>query len=303
LNRFTYSISIATILIGGLLACSNELSPEVMQDAPDNLLTEMLTDPCGKPTQVTLWARGTHDVGLVSVTNSENHISLEITAGENWFFARSQVAVARIPRDLPQTRCGNPRVGHFDLKTRHKPVVSEYVYEFDCAEDDFQPGDVVVFAVHAVLWRFADGHRVQRASAWAGRHDFPGRSRATFFYYTVQECPEPPDPPEPPEPPGSCIMEVIYPNGGELMQVGSTATLTWSCDEEACGTQVGIDLLYEGRFWLVIAESVPNWGAYEWEVNSGPVDGDGFTLRVTDLESGTFDESDMPFSIQVFNLP
>lgn len=93
-----------------------------------------------------------------------------------------------------------------------------------------------------------------------------------------------------------CTLEVTAPNGGEYWVPGAAVTLTWSATE-VCGATVTLELLLDGTACRTIATAAPNTSSYDWTVAACGDSTDGYALRVTDDESGAFDESDDTFAI------
>ncbi len=100
-----------------------------------------------------------------------------------------------------------------------------------------------------------------------------------------------------PAPPESCDVIVQVPNGGERWTAGEVYTLTWECDG-ACGEEVRIELIHRGEaFRTTIAERAPNSGTFEWIAERHQEISSGYQIQVTELETGSTDESDATFEI------
>ncbi|MBD3237932.1 MAG: hypothetical protein GF330_14630 [Candidatus Eisenbacteria bacterium] len=93
-----------------------------------------------------------------------------------------------------------------------------------------------------------------------------------------------------------CEIEVDYPDGGELLQIGDAVTLQWQ-SSDSCGAQVAIELLQDGASCATIAAAAPNTGSYDWTAAQCGGDSSDYAIRVQDLDSGAQDESDGPFFI------
>jgi len=124
--------------------------------------------------------------------------------------------------------------------------------------------------------------------AWGDGLPIPGPRLAMYFRYVIQDAP-PPDP---------CTLEVTRPNDAEFLCLGDLEEIAWLSSGD-CAENVTIDLYQDGVLCETIAENVPNTGSFEREVNQ-LCDGDPFsyTVRITDVASGTFDESDDVFAIE-----
>jgi hypothetical protein len=93
-----------------------------------------------------------------------------------------------------------------------------------------------------------------------------------------------------------CAIQVLSPNGGESWTLGSPHEITWTA-AEACGAQVRIDLVREDAVCGTIAESTENDGAFPWSVAGCESPLDGYSVRVTDIETDAVDSSDASFSL------
>jgi len=96
--------------------------------------------------------------------------------------------------------------------------------------------------------------------------------------------------------PPPCQIAVDIPNGGESWPAMSTREIAWSTDGE-CGSSMQIELLIEGAFCMMISDDTVNDGSFEWHVTRCTEAIDGYSIRLTDLEMNTTDESDAGFSI------
>ncbi|MFH1144126.1 MAG: Ser-Thr-rich GPI-anchored membrane family protein [Candidatus Eisenbacteria bacterium] len=92
-----------------------------------------------------------------------------------------------------------------------------------------------------------------------------------------------------------CELEVLSPNGGESYYVGEQVLIAWQASD--CASQVRIDLLQDGQVCRTLVTHTANDGMFVW-TRAAQCDGpDGYVIRITDLETGTLDESDAPFRI------
>jgi hypothetical protein len=100
---------------------------------------------------------------------------------------------------------------------------------------------------------------------------------------------------------------VTAPNGGEDVQVGAHANLTWTATDNA-GPIAAVDLALSrdnGASWETIANGAPNTGTYDWIVTAPGTHSGGtpifmalFRVTATDGTSHTAaDSSDSPFAI------
>lgn len=101
--------------------------------------------------------------------------------------------------------------------------------------------------------------------------------------------------PEVPPPPPTCELVLVSPVGGERYPVGTTVEIEWQ-GSAACCDSVRIELLHEGAPCAVLLEDGPADGSLQWSATPCAEDTAGYTIRATELCSGTHDASD-PFTI------
>ena len=93
----------------------------------------------------------------------------------------------------------------------------------------------------------------------------------------------------------NCIVSVTSPNGGESWAEGSAHTISWNSSN--CSGNVSINLYRNGSYCSTIASSTPDNGSYVWQVEQCNGNETGYKIRVTNLASGDYDESNSNFSI------
>ncbi|MCK4413467.1 MAG: hypothetical protein KAY32_07990 [Candidatus Eisenbacteria sp.] len=93
-----------------------------------------------------------------------------------------------------------------------------------------------------------------------------------------------------------CVITVEEPNGEESVCVGGEFDILWT-PSSCCGDQVKIELLHDGAVCATIAAATANDGSYPWSPAQCDGATDGYAVRITDLETGAFDESDLTFAI------
>lgn len=90
-------------------------------------------------------------------------------------------------------------------------------------------------------------------------------------------------------------ITVLSPNGGELVDVDGSTTITWQ------GNIVGnvkIDLYKGGVFQETLSANEANDGSYTWTLNGAYALGEDYTIRITSVDDNTeHDTSDAVFSI------
>jgi len=304
MRRLLFFVSI--VALAGLWAsgCSNQDGPispqanggpriDVFAAFPDGGI------PCGDPLTVTLWAGQNIDVGTVTVTVVDEVLCVDIQTTGNWVMTETHLAIASSLDSIPQTGSDNPQVGKFLFSTEHDPPVTSFSYCTDPTLFIYEPGDVYI-AVHASVELLDDaGSPVQEETAWADGPGFPGRNWATYLTYNVQSCDEGPD----------CELTVTFPNDGDTLCIDSDTMLTWTSLGGACGEDVSIELLLDGVPCMPIvpldeeSPPAPNSGMYPWFIQACGTVEYGYTIRITDLDTGLVDESDAPFYILLCDGP
>lgn len=87
-------------------------------------------------------------------------------------------------------------------------------------------------------------------------------------------------------------VEVIYPNGGEI--VNDTVNIVWSASDDV-DTNLSIDLEYSndsGVIWYIISPNETNDGSYEWDI-SALSEGSQYLVKVTATDNTGNNNSDM----------
>jgi hypothetical protein len=204
--------------------------------------------------------------------------------GTGWVLTESHFAVALSLDDLPQTGSGNPQVGKFEYDDEYDPPVTLATYEISLTEYGYEEGSELFLAVHAVVELLDDeGNPIQEETAWADGLDFRGNSWATYFMYTVQICEEDPS-----------TITLYTPNGG-IYCTWYEIPIMW--DSQMGGPFVKIELFREGSLCATIAASTENVGEYCWQPYQCGTEAFGYTVVVTDLDTGAWDESDFSFGV------
>jgi hypothetical protein len=96
-------------------------------------------------------------------------------------------------------------------------------------------------------------------------------------------------------------VAVLYPNGGEVLDVGSIVTLHWNAADNAGVSSVDLYLSREdgGQTLEPIAVGEANDGSYDWQVSGPPATTSRLVVLAHDAAGNTRrDSSDAVFSIQ-----
>jgi hypothetical protein len=294
-------VGIVSLALLGFVGCMNSKSPTAPTEIPVPVYPtyEWQGDgvPCGDPMEYTLIAGQNYDAGSISVTLEDGELCIDIETTGGWVLTETHVAVAPDLDSIPQTGSGNPQVGKFLWQTDHDPPVTSATYCCNPLEYIWQPGEIYI-AVHASVELLDDsGNVIQQETAWGDGPEFPGRSWATYMTYDVGECFEEAPP------------VLILPDSVNSLCVFTGILIQYSF----FGTPedgVQIDLYYDDGTYAGPIYPSPdsndspvlvgeNQYEYPWvfEPIGGP--GDLFRIRVTDVATGMYDESDVPFVLEV----
>ncbi|MFH2107700.1 MAG: Ser-Thr-rich GPI-anchored membrane family protein [Chrysiogenia bacterium] len=96
---------------------------------------------------------------------------------------------------------------------------------------------------------------------------------------------------------GDNFIRIEFPNGGEVLQTGCQVRIKWQ--SLGVSGNVAILLFKSGEQYAIIAESVPNSGAYDWQITTAVPDSGQYRLRICllkDLRVNDF--SDRDFAIK-----
>lgn len=120
----------------------------------------------------------------------------------------------------------------------------------------------------------ASGYRVRIAS--------PGGASATGPAFVIER---------------PCSVVLTSPRGGETWIAGSAVAIEWFADG-LCGAAVRIELLRDGVPVHTIAARAENSGRHIWVAERFGGHSGGYTIRLTDLDSGATATTAAPFSIE-----
>jgi TolB protein len=134
---------------------------------------------CGAATTVDLLADGTTLAGTVTAANDDASLYVTFETTDPWWIGRSAVAATASASEIPRNGAGNPVIGKFPYKQKHRDAPHSVTWEIPLSDVD---GPQAVIAAFAELGEDAEG-------AWAdGRPFDDSGSWATYFTHDVQEC-------------------------------------------------------------------------------------------------------------------
>jgi len=126
------------------------------------------------PMVSTLYAGQTIDVGTVTVEEIGGNLVVTYDVVGGWLISETHLHVAdgdsckAAFSDIPQTKTGNPMVGHFEYKGEHDPTVTSVTYEIPL---NGLEGEFLAIAAHAVVKLPLGDDQYQEETAW-GDHKF-----------------------------------------------------------------------------------------------------------------------------------
>ncbi|MBW2996798.1 hypothetical protein KY349_00485 [Candidatus Woesearchaeota archaeon] len=88
------------------------------------------------------------DAGDVTIWNDDSNLYVRYETTGGWEMTETHLHVACSLEEIPQTKKGNPRPGHFAINDEHDPAITEIEYVFNLA--DF-PCSTPLVAAHAVV--------------------------------------------------------------------------------------------------------------------------------------------------------
>lgn len=130
-------------------------------------------------------------VGTVTVTNNVGTLNVSFEANSPYLFVEAHAAAALSCDDIPQTKTGNPRVGHFEDRWASSGLPGSDEVNLTL-HNSFPEGSEICVAAHAIVYDSAGGATPEDAfsntaeSAWAGSDEFPGRNWATHFRFSLE---------------------------------------------------------------------------------------------------------------------
>ena len=124
-------------------------------------------------------------VGDVTVWCSGELFYIQYSTGSGWTLSETNLAVATSLDGIPQTKKGNPKIGHFPFKSDHPEGTETVTYVINIY--DYLPvgdltGKTLVIAAHAVVSHPDEGEETAWADTWG--QSFPGSSWALYFNIT-----------------------------------------------------------------------------------------------------------------------
>jgi len=126
-------------------------------------------------------------VGTIKVSNDDENLYVEVQTDDEWFISETYLHVGLSLDDFPLAgKWGNPIPGKFDYKKKQDPHTT--TYEYNLLLGNWEPGDVLMIAVHAAVSHFNGFKLVGEESAWGAGERFTNKGNwAMYCTYTVEE--------------------------------------------------------------------------------------------------------------------
>ncbi len=99
-------------------------------------------------------------------------------------------------------------------------------------------------------------------------------------------------------------LEVLSPNGGETIQRGTTATITWNSSNLSGNVDIQIFNMNSPSTAVYTFLNILNQGSYNWVLFTTGITGNNFTARVMSrINNDIYDDSNSSFTISAPTLP
>ncbi len=106
---------------------------------------------CGQATALSLQTGQEAEVGLLTISNDAESLSVSFTTIDGWTMVETHLAVGDAVEGLAQVVEGNPTSGPFPYSTEHAPDTSEFSHILSLG--DYQVGAILCLAAQVVVQR------------------------------------------------------------------------------------------------------------------------------------------------------
>jgi hypothetical protein len=164
------------LLAGGVIPSCGKLESPYVAPRPGSesfplMTSTMEAPPYGETTD--LIAGRTIDIGSIHCWIVGDSLYVLYSTEGDWRLAETQLIVASSLADIPVTRSENPRIGHFPLKGKHEPPVTECKFALELEAWGFENAENLIIAAHADVVRLSgDGSVIQKEGAWGAGTQF-----------------------------------------------------------------------------------------------------------------------------------
>ena len=126
------------------------------------------------------------DAGEVIIWQDDEYLYVKYVTTDGWYMTETHLDVKIDPNLIPQTKKGNPQVGHFDINEEHAPTQEvTYMIPWD---DDWPDAPTLYIAAHAVVQKEIGTDEYgdpiyQMETGWGEGPGFSGKSWAMYIVY------------------------------------------------------------------------------------------------------------------------
>jgi hypothetical protein len=135
---------------------------------------------------VTLLAGQSIDVGTVCIDDIGDQISITYTVTDGWELTEAHLWIGETLEDMPKTRKGNPKVGHFPYHSGD--IAGETSYSF--YDDISLCNQTAYMAAHAAVRRNNGDGAYQTESAWGSGPRIIEKGNWATYFTVEQSCTE-----------------------------------------------------------------------------------------------------------------
>ncbi|GAO29812.1 hypothetical protein JCM15548_12040 [Geofilum rubicundum JCM 15548] len=177
------------VLFTGILSLLSSCEKEPIETEVNEFILKSTSEQpehaCGE-TSFDLWAGQTMKSGLITISNDEENIFIEITTKDGWQLQQTHLHLGSTYQDIPKNKSGVPVPGHFTYNTLHLPLVTTYTYT---VPNNRSIGDEIIIAIHAeVVKTDKSGEIIGEETAWAGNIEGPSSRWWFYLSFTMAEC-------------------------------------------------------------------------------------------------------------------
>lgn len=188
-RKVTLKWVVLTLMLAMIFPSCQKDNPNI-QKSDSYVVSEKLSP--GECDIITDLIAGQHtDVGEVIVTHDEVNMYVTYRISEpGWCLKEHHLHISSTLAGIPQTKTGNPKVGHFAYKGTHDCIL-EYT---ETIPIEWGAGAQVYVAAHAVVANdngdggtttFTKSGGISTETAWGLGAPFPGNNWAMYFFYTL----------------------------------------------------------------------------------------------------------------------
>jgi len=139
--------------------------------------------------EVDLIAGQHYDVGDVHIWIDENILYIEFETTGAWVVTETHYIVVTDKEDIPTTKKGSPKIGHFPGGESYNPGVTTDIYSVDLDDLDMEDTTDLYIAFHAVVKKLNScGQVIQGETAW-GEGDPFDKGWGMYIHFVSKALP------------------------------------------------------------------------------------------------------------------